>query len=191
MDRVGLLDNIGTSVTRVYQGRAWLDTEGREGDGRVSYNKGLSLALASFQTVQANAACDLEAVVLLEQAYLAQELAFCTPVDKKAANSLSNGIKSFDEGLLALKEVEAGASYSVADRILPHRKETRCNGMPKDAFHYACAGHLERLDGILHTPGINMTEKAVLEQRLANIETAQSVYVEKQKKALGGVNAAP
>jgi len=107
------------------------------------------------------------------------------PVDKKTSNSLSNAIKNFDEGLCALKEVEAGASYGVADRVLPHRRETRFSGMPKDAFHYACSGHLERLDGILHSPGINMTEKAVLEQRVLNIETAQAVYVEKQKKALG------
>jgi hypothetical protein len=163
LDLTGLLADILTSVVRIYEGREWLDTEGLEGDGRVSYNSGLSLALASFKTVQANAACDLEAVVLVEQAYLAQELAFCMPIDTKAANSL----------------------------YLPHRKETRFNGMPKDSFHYACAGHLEQLDGILHSPGINMTEKAVLKQRLSNIETAQSVYVEKQKKALGMVNAAP
>jgi hypothetical protein len=185
LDRIGLLRNIVLSVDRIYKGRAWLDTDGREADERVSYNDDLSLALAAFKTVQESAADDLETLVLLEQAYLAQEQAFCTPIDKKAANSLANAIHSFDEGLCALKEVEAGASYSVADRILPHRKETRFNGMPKDSFHYACSGHLERLDGVLHSPGINMTEKLVLEQRLANITTAQSVYVEKQQKALG------
>jgi hypothetical protein len=161
-----------------------LDTDGREADGRVSYNDGLSLALASFKTAQDGAADDLETLVLLEQAYLAQELAFCTPIDTKAANSLANAIHGFDEGLLALKAVEAGISYSIVDQCLPHRKETRFNGLPKDSFHYACSGHLERLDGVLHSPGINMTEKLVLEQRLANITTAQSVYVEKQKKAL-------
>jgi hypothetical protein len=173
------------SVILIYQGRAWLDTGGLEGDGRISYNDGLSLALASFKTAQDAAEEDLETVILLEQAYLAQELAFCTPIDKKASNSLSNAINSFDEGLCALKEVEAGASYGAVDRSLPHRRETRFNGMPKDAFHYACSGHSERLGGILHSPGINMTEKTVLEQRVLNIETAQAVYVEKQKKALG------
>jgi hypothetical protein len=173
------------SVALIYQGREWLDTEGLEGEGRIRYNDGLSLSLATFKTAGENTAGDLEAIVLLEQAYLAQELAFCTPIDKKASNSLSNGIKSFDEGLCALKEVEAGSSYGAVDRSLPHRRETRFSGMPKDAFHYACSGHLERLDGILHSPGINMTEKAVLEQRVLNIETAQAVYVEKQKEALG------
>jgi len=56
--------------------------------------------------------------------------------------------------------------------------------MPKDAFHRACGGHKTRLNNILRSPGINLTEKKLLEQRLTNIITAQSVYYEKQKKAL-------
>jgi hypothetical protein len=57
--------------------------------------------------------------------------------------------------------------------------------MPKDSFHFACAGHKKRLDSILHSPGINITEKAVLEQRFSNIATAQHVYLKKQKEILG------
>jgi hypothetical protein len=185
LDRIGLQIKIFSSVNAIYQGREWLDTECRESAGRISYNKGLSLALAAFKEVQAGAGEDLETLILIEEAFLTQELQFCMPTDKKAANSITNAIESFDEGLRALKEVEAGTSYSVVDRCLLHRKETRYNGMPKDSFHFACSGHKKRLDGVLHSPGINTTEKTVLEQRFSNIATAQDVYVSKQEKALG------
>jgi hypothetical protein len=56
--------------------------------------------------------------------------------------------------------------------------------MPKDAFHVACAGHKARLDNILKSPGINLLEKELLKQRQANMITAQSVYLEMQKKLL-------
>jgi hypothetical protein len=171
-------------VTAIYRGRDWLDTEGREGAGRISYNDGLSKAHEAFKEAQAGADEDLETLVLTEKACLTQELQFCLPIDKKASNSITSAIQSFDEGLRALKEVVC-SSYGAVDRSLPHRSETRYNGMPKDAFHFACSGHIKRLDGILHAPGINMTEKTVLEQRLSNIKTAQAVYLKKQKKILG------
>jgi hypothetical protein len=48
LDRAGLLLNIHAGVTDIYQGREWLDPEGREGVGREIYHKGLSLAFAAF-----------------------------------------------------------------------------------------------------------------------------------------------
>jgi hypothetical protein len=185
LDRIGLQNEIYVSVTNIYKGREWLDTDGLERKGRIRYNNGLSRALAAFKEAQTGADEDFETLILTEEAFLTQELQFCGPTDKKASNSITNAIQSFDEGLLALKEVEAGSSYGAVDRSLPHRKETRYNGMPKDSFHFACIGHKKRLDSVLHSPGINTTEKAVLEQRFSNIATAQDVYVKRQKKALG------
>jgi hypothetical protein len=40
---------------------------------------------------------------------------------------------------------------------------------------------------MLRTPGIDLIEKALLKQRLANLPTAQNAYIEKQKKALNWV----
>jgi hypothetical protein len=54
----------------------------------------------------------------------------------------------------------------------------RVQGFPLDVFHQA------RLRNILRAPGIEMLEKALLKQRAANMKTAQSAYVEKQRKAL-------
>ena len=51
-------------------------------------------------------------------------------------------------------------------------------------MHCACSAHWTRLQNILRSPGINMKEKAVLEQRAANMKTAQARYLLKQEKAL-------
>jgi hypothetical protein len=185
LDPAGLLLNIYTGVTDIYQGRKWLDTAGRESGGREIYHNGLSRAFEAFQEVKKYAVEDLSTLIIVEQTYLAQELACCVHTDRKAANSLKNAISAFDEGLLALKVVESGLPYRNAEQTYSHRKNCRYAGMPKDAFHYACTGHIKRLDGILRAPGINLTEKNLLEQRLSNVATAQSIYVEKQKKALG------
>jgi hypothetical protein len=56
--------------------------------------------------------------------------------------------------------------------------------MPKDALHVACSGHITRINNSLRTPGINLAEKALLEQRLSNIKTAQTVYLQKQEHVL-------
>jgi hypothetical protein len=39
---------------------------------------------------------------------------------------------------------------------------------------------------VLRAPGINITEKAVLNQRIANMKTAQTSYVKLQQSALAG-----
>jgi hypothetical protein len=59
--------------------------------------------------------------------------------------------------------------------------------LPKDSFHIACIAHHTRLRNILRAPGINMLEKAVLQQRAANMTTARNSYIEKQQAALAGV----
>jgi hypothetical protein len=60
----------------------------------------------------------------------------------------------------------------------------RFSGFPRDAFHIAFIGHKTRLQNILRSPGIDPVEKALLKQRFANLSTAQTGYVEKQRKAL-------
>ena len=80
--------------------------------------------------------------------------------------------------------MEEKTFYHVADKTIPHHKKYRINGFPKDSFHIACASHKTRIKNILRTPGIDPIEKELLQQRLANLSTAQNSYIEKQKKAL-------
>jgi hypothetical protein len=188
LDKIGLVAKINKSVLSIYQGRLWLDTDGLEHEGRISYNAGLSRASESFTEALSGVEEDLETLVLAELNFLTQELHSCGASDTNAVESLTNAIQSFDEALSALKELQAGPSYRVIDRALPHRKECRCNGMPKDSFHWACEGHKMRIRNTLKAPGINLTEKALLKQRNANVLAAQSVYLQKQKKVIAERN---
>jgi hypothetical protein len=46
------------------------------------------------------------------------------------------------------------------------------------------AGSMKGDHNSLRTPGINMIEKAVLDQRASNMTAAQGSYIEKQKRAM-------
>jgi hypothetical protein len=185
LDWTGLIARLQEGAQHIDNGRKWQNTDGLEREGRVIYNNGLSIALAAFKEAQTSAPENLELLIVAEQAFVTQELQFCASTDTDAISSLSGAIQSIEEGLLALKVLETGSTYRAVDQCLPHRTECRYNGMPKDAFHFACAGHKTRLKNILKSPGINLTEKVLLKQRCSNIVTAQSVYLKKQKEILG------
>ncbi|MDR2049928.1 MAG: hypothetical protein LBP69_10795 [Treponema sp.] len=158
-------------------------TDGEEHAGRLHYEDGISGSLESFREAQASA--DPRTIVLAEMIFLEQELQFCHESDTDTHSSLTQAIQSFEDALLSLEAVEE-IGYRIADKTYPHRRETRVKGFPKDAFHLACIAHQTRLRNILRAPGINMTEKAVLQQRAVNMRTARQSYIEKQEKALGG-----
>ena len=186
MERTGLLDKIMRSVLTIYRGRKGLDTDGGEREGRISYQTGLKLGIETFQKIQANAALDLELLILAEYTFLIQELELCAVQDTRARASLHNAIQDFDGASLALKVLHNDSDYILAAKTYSCRPLFRYKQMPKDAFHVACAGHSVRINNILKAPGINLLEKDLLKQRHANMITAQSVYLEKQKKVLAG-----
>jgi hypothetical protein len=184
LDQTGFRDKILVSVDNIYKGRQWLDTEGFEGEGRVSYRSGIALALDTFQKIQPQAAEDLELSILAEYTFLGQEHEFCIPRDTKAIISLKKAIQEFDEAFFALNVLQNAEIYRSVEKTYSTRAEFRYKGMPKDAFHVVCAGHKVRLDNVLKVPGINLVEKELLKQRFSNMITSQSVYLEKQKKIL-------
>jgi hypothetical protein len=184
LDRTGLLGNIAASVVTIYRGRQWLDTKGLEGEGRISYKQGLVRGIKTFQEARDQADKDLHTLFLAEYTFLAQELELCDIQDTKAINSLTKAIKEFDESFLALEVSQNTGVYKCVEKSFSHRPEFRYKEMPKDAVHVACAGHKARLDNILRSPGINLTEKELLKQRYSNMIAAQSIYLEKQKKIL-------
>jgi hypothetical protein len=138
-----------------------------------------------FQEIQTQAAEDLELIVLTEYTFLGQELQFSVPRDTRAITSLKKAMQEFDEAFLALDILQNAEIYISVEKTYSTRAEFRYRGMPKDAFHVACAGHKARLDNVLKVPGINLAEKELLRQRYANMLTAQSVYLERQKKTTG------
>jgi len=180
--RIGLIDNIHAAAAKIDIGRKGFAIIGKEREGRISYEKGIAEAMAAFKEAQATA--DPQTIILVEYTFLVQELQFCDKSDKDSLSSLTQAIQSFDDAFLALKAVE-NPNYKIAEQTYPHHKKYRVGGgFPKDSFHIACISHKTRLQNILRAPGIDHIEKDLLKQRLINLPTAQTSYIEKQKKAL-------
>jgi hypothetical protein len=181
-----LLGKIYDAGLSIDFGRKGFATRGKAEEGRLSYERGIAWAFSTFQEAQATA--DPKTIILVEYTFISQELQICETTDKDSISSLTQAIQSFDDAFFALDVVEDNVLYKGAEKTYPHSKKHRISGFPNDAFHIACAAHKTRLRNILRAPGIDPIEKALLKQRFANLATAQSRYIEKQKKALGGLN---
>ena len=183
MDRAGLITNIYDAVVSIDLGRKGFAIKGKEQEGRIFYEKGIALALANF--IEAQASADPQILIIAEYTFVSQELHICSEADKDTLSSLSQAVQSFDDAFLALKVVEDSGNYHFAEKTYPNNRKYRISGFPKDAFHIACISHKTRIQNILRTPGVDPIEKDLLKQRLANLSTAQSCYIGKQKKAMG------
>jgi hypothetical protein len=182
LDLIGLIDKITVAATKIDTGRKGFAVRGKEQEGRISYEDGISIAFTAFRDAQSTA--DPYIIILIEFSFLIVEFQLCDKTDKETINSLTKAVQSFDDAFLALKIVENSILYQAAEQTHPHRKENRIKGYPKDSFHVACSSHKTRINNILRSPGIDPIEKALLKQRFANLTTAQNGYIEKQKKAL-------
>ncbi|GHV71642.1 hypothetical protein AGMMS49928_24370 [Spirochaetia bacterium] len=182
MDLTGLLNSILSSVTSIDTGRKGLATNGGEHEGRLAYEAGIAAASVAFNAALSTA--NPQTMLLAEEAFVEQELQFCSEQDTHTRSSLTQALQSFEDAFLSLDVVEDPAGYKAADKTWPHTSKNRIQGFPKDAFHQACIAHRTRLHNSLRTPGINMIEKAVLGQRASNMTAAQGSYIEKQKRAL-------
>jgi hypothetical protein len=182
LDLIGCVDSIYQAAFHIDAGRKGWAIRGKEQEGRISYEKGISEALSNFEKVQTSA--DPQTLVLAEYTFISQELELCRETEKTTLSSLTLAKQSFDDAFLALEVVKDKTLYQGVDRVFPHRDKYRVNGFPKDAFHIACMAHKTRLKNIERSPGIDPIEKALLRQRLANMTTAQSGYINKQKSVL-------
>jgi hypothetical protein len=182
MDQTGLLNNVFIGANNIDTGRKGFAVPGEERQGRISYEKGIALALTAFQEAQRSV--DPQTIILAEVYFLTQELEFCAKGDTDTRNSLTYAIQAFRDALRSLATVEDAEGYKIAETTHPTDPKKRVQGFPLDAFHQACSSHKTRLCNILRAPGIDMLEKALLKQRAVNMKAAQSAYVEKQRKAL-------
>ena len=182
MDLTGLILNVNEAATAIEFGRKGFATRGKAEEGRLSYERGVSVALSTFRDAQSTV--DPHTIILIEYTFLNQELQFCEETDVDSLSSLTQAIQSFDDAFLALKAVEDTTLYQGVELAIPHNKKYRLSGFPKDAFHLACISHRTRIQNILRAPGIDPIEKALLKQRFTNLSTAQSGYIEKQKKVM-------
>jgi hypothetical protein len=181
LEIIGLIDSINKAAISIDLGRKGFATKGKAEEGRINYEKGIAKAMTAFKEAQATA--DPQFILLAEYTFISQELEFCEKSDKDAINSLSRGIRFFDDAFLAVKAIEK-PDYKIADDLFPHDAKYRIKGYPLDSFHIAIEGHKGRLQNILKTPGLDPIEKALLKQRLDTLKAGQEGYVELQKKAL-------
>ena len=188
MDTTGLVSKVYSAAFAIDFGRKGFATRGKAEEGRISYETGIDWALSAFRdasNLRFASTFDPYIIILIEYTFLNQELQFCDETDKDSLSSLTQAVQSFDDAFLALKTVDDKNLYQGAEQTHPHSKKYRVSGFPKDAFHIACIAHRTRLQIILRSPGIDPIEKSLLKQRFANLSTAQTGYIEKQRKALG------
>jgi hypothetical protein len=182
LDQTGLINKILSAVENISLGRKGFTKDGDERKGRIFFEGGITSAAESFDIARTSA--DPQTIILAEQAFLQQELQFCNEADNDTKSSLTQAIQSFEDALRCLKTVENKTLYQGAETTHPTAPKYRIQNLPKDALHLACITHRTRLHNVLRSPGINMTEKAILTQRAANMTAAQGGYIAKQKKAL-------
>jgi hypothetical protein len=179
-----LLNKILIGANNINEGRRGLSLPGKEGQGRITYEDGIALALSAFQ--DARNIADPQTFILAETAFLNQELEFCDEADADTRNSLIYAIRDFRDAMRCLAVVEDKSGYKYVEKTYSTNPKKRVQGFPLDVFHQACISHRTRLRNSLRTPGINMREKTLLEQRMVNMKAAPGAYVEKQRRALAG-----
>ena len=134
MDLTGLLTDILKSVAQIDDGRKGLSTNGEEHEGRLSYEKGITNASTAFS--QAVSTGEPKTIMLVEEAFVEQELRFCNEEDSYTRSSLTQALQSFEDAFLCMEAVEDIAGYKVADNTWPHRSTYRIKGFPRDALHH-------------------------------------------------------
>jgi hypothetical protein len=156
--------------------------EGQEVGARINWELGIAGAMKDF--TDAGASRDCMVIAFAELTFMEQDLAYCEKGDKDALASLGKGRQDFADALRCLEVVKVPEHYKIAEKAFPTWYKYRIKDCPWDAYQVACEGNKLRLRNILRAPGINMKEKAVLKQRLANMDIAHDAYLELQQKAL-------
>jgi len=150
LELAGLINRITTATSNIDYGRKGFAIIGKEREGRINYETGISEAMSAFKEAQATA--DPEIIILAEYTFLSQELQFCEKTDKESLGSLTQALQFFDEAFPVLKIVEDKTLYQVVEKTYAHKREFRFKGFPKDICHVAFGSHKARLQNILKTP---------------------------------------
>ena len=182
MELAGLINRITNATAGIDYGRKGFAIQGKEREGRINYETGISEAMSAFQEAQASA--DPETILLAEYTFISQEFQFCEKSDKESISSLSRAIRFFDDAFLALEVVKDKTLYKGTEKTIPHDRKYRVKGYPMDAYHVAFIGHKARLQNILKTPRLDPIERTLLNQRIDTLTAGQEGYVELQRKAL-------
>jgi hypothetical protein len=182
METSGLSINIANAAAMIARGRRSLEIMGKTEAGLLDFQAGHTLARRTFQ--EAVTSGDVELILLAEYLFVTQELAESEGNEPEGKSSAEAALYSFDDAFLALKAVEEGAAYHIAEQTFPHRGQWRYKGLPRDAFHVACIAHKTRLKNGLSRLGLPKLDRELAKTRITALGAIQQVYVEKQQAAL-------
>ena len=90
MAQAGLISSIADAALAIDSGRKGFAIEGKEREGRVSYETGITKALSAFQEAQTTA--NPQTIILAEYTFISQELEFCRGADKDTLSSLTQAV---------------------------------------------------------------------------------------------------
>lgn len=150
MDGTGLTLKISDAAINIELGRKGFAVQGKEREGRISFETGIADAMSAFKEAQATA--DPETIILAEYTFISQELEFCDKSDKDSLDSLTLAVQRLDDAFLVLKFVDDKTAYQYVESAFAHKRESRFRGLPKDSFHVACGSLKTRLGNILKAP---------------------------------------
>ena len=114
MAKIGLVSRIYDAALAIDSGRKGFATRGKEQEGRINYEKGISKALSAFKEASNQgfaASADPETIILSEYTFISQELEFCDKSDKDSLSSLKTpGLDLIEKALLKqrFKNLTAG-----------------------------------------------------------------------------------
>jgi hypothetical protein len=182
MDRISLNANIADAVFSMVIGRRALAIRGKTEEGWDALDDGQQQLISIFKEVidTGDVSSMLDAMFLLT----VQELAQNDALEKVARTSARTALEKFADAFLALEAVKSG-SYDTADKAIPHSKNYRHQGLPRDAFHIACDSDRLRILKGLTEFGHSEAMLKVADVRTQLVDAAQAEYCNLQKKALG------
>ena len=114
MDLILLGNRIYEAASHLDAGRKGLSFNGKEHEGRISFEDGITLAMTAFKEAQSS--LDPQALLLAEYTFISQEFQLCEKSDKDTINSLTKAIESFDDAFLSLQAVEEPC-YKIAEKL--------------------------------------------------------------------------
>jgi hypothetical protein len=167
MERSGLVDSIIQGVAYIAEGRRGLQTDGKEHEGRLSFEKGHGRSSAKAGLAK------------FDDAVRPNGRALILPLGKR--------LLPYD-AFLVLKAVEEGAAYHTVDMAFPHERVYRYKGMPRDSFHLACISDKTRIRNGLSRLGLPNLDLDLAQRRIDALASVQDIYFDKQTAACDKTN---
>jgi hypothetical protein len=183
MDRISLLNKITSAVANMVRGHRRLAVKGSTEDGLTLLTFGQDAVKSIFNEVIASndASLMLDALMF----YTAQEIAQYDAGEEVAHTSAETAMNKFMDASLALEAVKTD-HYDAVDKAVPHSKNYRHNGLPRDSFHIACDSERMRIMKGLTEFGHSPATLGLTKARRDLVDAAQNAYCELQERALAG-----